>query len=401
MANVLVVDNGSYHVKAGYVTQGPNKVRCFPNLVGRDQRTRQVYVADELHSHPSWSGLSIKSPFEKGYIINWDPELTIWDRLFSDPVLATDPAATSLIMTEPVLNLGNVQEAYDQILYEEFGFARLFRTPASTLAVHNPVQALWPSPGFTGSAVADQQSDGILVVDIGHSATHIIPMDVGGKLLTNYLKETVSFRQWNMMDETALMNHVKETCCFVSPDLGRDLHVCKSQPLNNSITLAYTLPDLTTTPHGYIKSIGGKLMPSSREPRVNQAQTLYMDNERFTVPELLFHPSDIGIGQKGLAEAIVESVTATPRGLKERLYSELRPLVDQDYLVRIGVPDNSTTYAVHGGFQWARHDATPKDPAIQPAQPSKLPSFADCFVTRQEYFEHGSHYCQRRFDSCS
>ncbi|KAJ1977186.1 Actin- protein 6 [Dimargaris xerosporica] len=372
MANVLVVDNGSYHVKAGYATQDPSDIRCYPNLVGRDQRTRQVYVADELRSHPSWSGLSIKSPFEKGYIINWDPELTIWDRLFSDPVLATDPATTSLIMTEPVLNLSNIQEAYDQILYEEFGFARLFRTPASTLAIHNPAQALWSSPSSTESLATDQQSDGTLVVDIGHAATYIIPyirgraykpairrIDVGGKLLTNYLKETVSFRQWNMMDETALMNHVKETCCFVSADLEHNLNTCKSQPLNNPITLAYTLPDLTTTAYGYIESIGGNLTSPSRKSKANQGQTLYMDNERFTIPELLFHPSDIGIGQKGLAEAIVESVAATPRGihgllyanilviggsagfsgLKERLYSELRPLVDQDYLVRLGIPD--------------------------------------------------------------
>jgi len=65
------------------------------------------------------------------------------------------------------------------------------------------------------------------VVDSGFSFTHVVPMidgkivwnavkrlDVGGKLLTNQLKELVSFRQWNMMDETYIMNQVKESCCF-------------------------------------------------------------------------------------------------------------------------------------------------------------------------------------------
>ena len=33
-------------------------------------------------------------------------------------------------------------------------------------------------------------------------------MNVGGKLLTNYLKEVVSYRQWNMMDEFKIIDQV-------------------------------------------------------------------------------------------------------------------------------------------------------------------------------------------------
>ena len=33
-------------------------------------------------------------------------------------------------------------------------------------------------------------------------------VNVGGKLLTNYLKEVISYRAWNMMDETYLVNEV-------------------------------------------------------------------------------------------------------------------------------------------------------------------------------------------------
>jgi actin-related protein 6 len=68
---------------------------------------------------------------------------------------------------------------------------------------------------------------------------------VGGKIMTNHLKEVVSYRcvrgriarrgagrrltgragprQWNMMDETYIMNHVKEQCTFVSDEPLRDL----------------------------------------------------------------------------------------------------------------------------------------------------------------------------------
>lgn len=39
-----------------------------------------------------------------------------------------------------------------------------------------------------------------------------------------------------------------------------------------------------------------------------------MNNERFCVPEVLFHPSDIGIHEMGIPEAIVHCVESLPEG---------------------------------------------------------------------------------------
>lgn len=39
-----------------------------------------------------------------------------------------------------------------------------------------------------------------------------------------------------------------------------------------------------------------------------------MNNERFAIPEMLFHPSDVGIHEMGVAEAIVHSINNTPQG---------------------------------------------------------------------------------------
>lgn len=44
-------------------------------------------------------------------------------------------------------------------------------------------------------------------------------------------------------------------------------------------------------------------------------QILRLANERFAVPEMLFHPSDIGIQEMGIAEAIVHSIQSLPEGL--------------------------------------------------------------------------------------
>ena len=43
-------------------------------------------------------------------------------------------------------------------------------------------------------------------------------------------------------------------------------------------------------------------------------QVLKMNNERFQIPELLFHPSDIGMKQAGIAEAISQAIESCPVG---------------------------------------------------------------------------------------
>jgi len=39
-----------------------------------------------------------------------------------------------------------------------------------------------------------------------------------------------------------------------------------------------------------------------------------MNIERFSIPELLFRPSDIGIQEMGVAEAVVHTISQTPPG---------------------------------------------------------------------------------------
>lgn len=44
-------------------------------------------------------------------------------------------------------------------------------------------------------------------------------------------------------------------------------------------------------------------------------QILRLTNERFAVPEILFNPSDIGIQEMGIPEAIVYSIQNLPEGM--------------------------------------------------------------------------------------
>ena len=82
------------------------------------------------------------------------------------------------------------------------------------------------------------------------------------------------------------------------------MRIAKSRGQDNSIARDYVLPDFTSIRRGFMKS----WEDSSGRPEEGE-QLIRMNNERFMVPEILFRPSDIGICQMGLGEAVVETVS--------------------------------------------------------------------------------------------
>ena len=86
-----------------------------------------------------------------------------------------------------------------------------------------------------------------------------------------------------MMEETHLINRVKESCCFVSQDFSSDLDKVK---FKKGGEVKYVLPDYSNSKEGYILKEG--------ETVKEDQQILTLGNERFAIPEVLFTPSDVG-----------------------------------------------------------------------------------------------------------
>ena len=249
--------------------------------------------------------------------------------------------------------------------------------------------------------------------------TAIRRIDVGGRLLTNRMKELISLRQINLMDETHLVNQIKEDTCFVSQDFRADLEqswrpikrkIDLNDPLlttGQSVMVDYVLPDYHTTFRGRVKP---------HEPRVTGARlagkgsmgdsaamedACVLGNERFTVPELLFAPSDIDMAQAGLPEAVVQSLRSLPVGLwpvllanvllvggntktmgfVERFESDLRSLVPSECPVEVRHAIDPVTYTWLGGSRLASNQA----------------NFRKYAVTRDEYLENGPHWTAKRY----
>ncbi|KAG0341434.1 Actin- protein 6 [Podila horticola] len=431
-SRTLVVDNGASTIKCGYAGEGTS-YRTIANNITRSKAERKTFVGDQLDTCKDFSGLYYRLPFEKGILTSWDVEKQIWDRLFTGKVMPCDPLTTNLVISEPVLNLPNVGATYDQLVFEEYGFHAYTRMSAPHMAMYNDIPDLFGQKIGSGK----KRIDCAVIVDSGYSFTHIVPfwrgkpilvgirrINVGGKLLTNHLKEIISFRYWNMMDETHVVNEVKEACCYVSNKYWDELEICKKSPRANKILQHYVLPDYHGQQTGYVK---GKKRKSKSKPISKKAkkasrgsndmdldnsmeeieedeQVLTMNNERFTVPEILFNPSDIGMDQAGISEAIVDAISSCDEeiqgmlyanvvlvggnarlpGYKKRIARDLRQLAPSEYEIRVGIDNDPLGFAWQGGQRFASMDEFSSD-------------FKNRLVTRAEYLEIGSALCESRF----
>ncbi|KAG5669944.1 hypothetical protein PVAND_000233 [Polypedilum vanderplanki] len=387
MDSVVCLDNGACSIKIGYITD--EKPKVIPNCIMKAKsEKRRPFIGNQIEECRDISGIFYILSFTKGYITNWEVQKNVYDYIFSTefPVNFSD---TKLIITEPLFNFPIIQEAMVEIFFEEYDCCAMAKTTAPDLCYYQ----------YTNTQDLDEPPLCCVVIDVGYSFSHIVPfvkgkkvlsairrIDVGGKLLTNHLKEIISYRYLNVMDESYVINQMKEDGCFISQDFNSDMANAKLKYPENKIAREYVLPDCTTIRRGY-------LQPPGTAKKTDDYQMLRLNNERFAVPELLFHPLDIGIDQMGLAEATIHAINACPEetrphlfaniivvggsakfsGMQTRLYKDIRSMAPEFFTVNVTVPEEPQTYSWYGG-QYLAND----------------PNFEQSLITRQDYEENGA-----------
>ncbi|XP_048134011.1 actin-related protein 6-like [Rhodamnia argentea] len=221
-----------------------------------------------------------------------------------------------------------------------------------------------------------------------------------------------------------------------SYDVDRDLQLARKLGLDNLFRCTYVLPDGVRHTKGFVKdpeaahrylnltdeshlTSGGTIIgvekPESAEDRKSIDLTINefdLTNERFLVPEMISRPAYLyievqfcepsfsGMNQAGLAECIVRAInschphlhhvlyesilltggsTLFPR-FAERLERELRPLVPDNYQVKITTQQDPILGVWRGGSLLA-----------------SSPDFKATCVTKAEHEELGSARCGQRF----
>eukprot|EP00095_Tigriopus_kingsejongensis_P000859 snap_masked-scaffold1668_size31705-processed-gene-0.0 protein:Tk00859 transcript:snap_masked-scaffold1668_size31705-processed-gene-0.0-mRNA-1 annotation:"actin-related protein 6" len=394
-SSTFVLDNGAYNLKAGYSSwSNPNIL--LNSITKAKSEKRRIFIGNQIEDCRDLSSLYFMLPFQKGYLTNWDYQKQIWDYLFGSKCLNVDTPAKQLIFTEPYFNFTSIQEGLSELLFEEYRFKSVFRTHPGDLACYK-------------NKLEHPDEPCCLVVDAGYSFTHVVPyvdgkrireavkrIDVGGKLLTNHLKEIISYRQLHVMDETYVMNACREDCCFVSLDFQKDLSLAEQRySVQNTIARDYILPDFTALRRGIMKS-SEKSTGRSEEGE----QIVRMNNERFTVPEILFQPADIGIEQMGIPETIAQVIRECPEethrwlyqnivltgglaiipNFRERIQHDVRKLAPGEFKVVVRLPEDPAGYAWQGGAGLA------EDPIL-----SRIS------VTKLDYQERGHQACVDKY----
>ncbi|KAB8201561.1 actin family [Aspergillus parasiticus] len=439
----FIIDNGAYTMKAGYApdsmtkdeTEALSACSVISNALAKT-RDNRVYVGSQLGTHVTdWNELMFRRPVEKGYTVNWEAQKEIWEHSFFDEktVRSKDlriakPEETTLVLTEAPNALPALQKNADEIVMEEWGFGGYLRCVGPSLNAWNEVQSLFGDPIVRKYDSAVSPRECLLVVDSGYSHTTVTPLykgqplqrairrlDLGGKHLTNYLKEMVSMRQYNMVDEAYIINEVKEAVCYVSDDFARDMERTwkgnrkrgQFDP-DEGVTVDYVLPDPNGSKKGFMRPHDPLLNAKKRKSALSGAtaealseDVLVLSNERFTVPEILFSPSDIGMKQAGITDMILQSLSVLPTGLHpaflanvlvvggnsliagfmERLEKELREVASAECAVRVRRPQDS----IRSTWLGASRLATNRDEMKKVA------------ITRQEYQENGSVWTGRKF----
>lgn len=292
------------------------------------------------------------------------------------------------------------------------------------LITAGPMMAAYNSPNSSSPSALPQEC--LLIIDTSYSDTTILPLyngkllqsavrrlTVGGKLLTNYMKELSSLRHYNMMEETYLLNEIKEAVSYVAPnsqEYAKDLErtwkgrMGNRRELDSSIVVDYVLPDYENAIHGYARphDPAKSRMRRGLQPMQGPREDLLpLGNERFAVPELLFNPSDIGIEEPGIPAAVIECLSVLPEllrigllanvvvvggnslieGFMKRLETELRMLVPADYPLSVSQAENPIKHTWLGAARFS-------------SQPELL---KEVLVEKSEYDEKGSTWLARKF----
>ncbi|CAH0485609.1 unnamed protein product [Peronospora farinosa] len=428
---VVALDAGGATLKASVVAPGvsPTVSILANHVASLSAHPSVIYMGQKLQElERQRAKLRYLRPVQRGYCVNWNIESELWTYLLQ----VKDPIEYSLVVTSPLLAPTVVNESMDQVVFEELNFQSYARVSAAETCVlsysehcerefqaskssRNKIKMVDPLTSLDEDLLRFSTSSCHLVVDSGFSFTHVVPVidgkvytpgvkriNVGGKLLTNYLKEIVSFRQWNVMDDTRVMNDLKEALCYCSMEFENDLHRYHTDRQERK---HWILPDFVYTFEGRCRGDDVK----DDEPEIDEEQpvkapeeeqALEMGVEMITVPEVLFNPTDIGIHQAGIAEAIVQAVKTCPEELsdafyanillvggntkfknfRQRLERDLRSLAPVDFDIGLHVPTDPVLAAWQGCCSLAGSDA-----------------LSERVVSRKEYEEHGSNICLKRF----
>ena len=399
----IVMDGGSGVFRAGFA--GAERPSCiFPTFIGRPKH-RRVMLQSKLEgsyfvgrvAEDNRGLMSLTYPVKRGMVTNWADMERLWEFVYSARGLGTGVRAEDhpVLATEAPLNPWTNREKVAEAFFETFQAPALFISPQAALT-------LYASGRTTG-----------VVLDSGEGVTHVVPMyegfalphatvrvDVAGCDVTARLVYLLrkSGCAMHTTAEVEAVRQLKEACCYVTAD-----------PVPG-VSDAGRAGDADVTPRnrGRMQSRTAPKQDVRRVYHLPDGRALYLHDELFRAPEILFRPSLIGSEYHGAHRCLVESVFKTDMDLRRTLLAQvilaggttLFPGYGER-LLHEARRELSARFASLGGIRNG-HDSNNVKVRIA-APPNRklltwiggsilasLATFKSMWVSRGEYEEHGA-----------
>ena len=372
---VAIIDNGSGMMKAGFAGEEAPRV-VFPAVVGRPKNQsamqgvtqKSEYIGDEAMQKRGI--LNLTYPIANGIVTDWADMEKVWHHALYNELRCNPAEIKGILVTEAPRNPKANREAMLTALFDTF----------EAQNVYVAIQAVM-------SLYANGRSTG-LVVDSGDGVTHTVPvfegfsiphavekMDIAGRALTTFCQKLLLEQGHTLVSsgEMEIVKDIKEKLCFVSQNYAEELAASES---SSELDMNYTMPDKS------VITVSGKTRITTAEllfqPMLNGKECKSIHNLTWASVAA----SDVDVRRELLKNIIMSGGTPMYPGISDRLKSELAALAPAGSDIRI-IANNDRKFAVWKGASTL----------------ASLSSFANSWVTKADYEEHGAAIVHRKIGS--
>jgi len=360
---VIVIDNGSLNVKAGY--SGEDLPRCLvESVVGDDQRLGKesdFYVGSDVQARQEIC--KQRRAIVRGEIADWDAMEKVWQYTFANQLqVSPEQANMPVMLTDTPLNAKAERERMAEIMFETFKVPSLYIATRAVLSLY--------AAGRTRGLVVQAGAGVCHAVPVfeGYALPHAITkLEVGGGDLTEYLRQVLAKKGHALSAaQMDIVRDIKGRHCYIPP-------IDRPQA-----DVAYELPD-------------GNVINIDTESQTSCA-------------EALFNPKVLGIDSAGLGELAHQAIakcdvdlqrdlnsavvlaggSSMLPGFSARMYQEVASRAAPGVEPHI-VPDLRPGQPRERGYNTQRKFGSWIGGSIF----ASLPTFSQVKITKQEWEEQG------------
>jgi centractin len=333
----IIVDIGTSTIKAGLSGQEKPSL-VFPNFFGEMKYSKSKGVRKEDDKNEiigndcnKYLGvIRLKYPLNHGIFNDINDIDSIFEYIYSNLDMSiTDLKEHPVLIAEPLLNPQQNRLNIAKILFDKFKIEYLF-------FASQPILSLFSTSSTSGAVL--ESGDGVTQSCIIYEG-YTIPgsykrINLGGKEVTEYLQYLLNRKGIKLenSDGFQITKKIKEELCEIYPiDKKENIEVKN-----------YTLPD---------------------------DNVIEIGEERRLAPELLFNPLLREYEYPGIPEMLSESINKTNydlklqlyasillsggntkiKGMKERIYKEMKKIAPKNAKVRLHTPNNPELCSWIGG----------------------------------------------------